>query len=165
MNSEKINSMQMLFCKEYMIDFNATQSAIRAGYSPKTAHVQASRLFSYPKIREHINLLIEKELGMKKGELKYRVLKKLSSIAFSESDEKIRTSDKIKALELLGKYGSLWTDKIDLSGKVEAENIKKFQVVDKNGNPIVTEKIDYNSLSEEEAKRLYFETINEITSQ
>lgn len=34
------------FCEEYMIDLNATQAAIRAGYSPKTAREQAPRLLA-----------------------------------------------------------------------------------------------------------------------
>lgn len=37
---------QARFCEEYMIDLNATQAAIRAGYSPKTANEQAARLLA-----------------------------------------------------------------------------------------------------------------------
>ena len=37
---------QARFCEEYMIDLNATQAAIRAGYSPKTAQEQSARLLS-----------------------------------------------------------------------------------------------------------------------
>lgn len=34
---------QKKFCEEYLIDLNATQAAIRAGYSPKTANEQGAR--------------------------------------------------------------------------------------------------------------------------
>lgn len=41
---------QKRFVQEYMIDLNAKQAAIRAGYSKKTAEVQGSRLLSYAKV-------------------------------------------------------------------------------------------------------------------
>lgn len=43
------------FVDEYLIDLNATQAAVRAGYSSKTASVQASRLLVHPSIRQHIS--------------------------------------------------------------------------------------------------------------
>lgn len=45
---------QKQFCREYVKDYNGTQSAIRAGYSKKTASAQASRLLKNPKILEEI---------------------------------------------------------------------------------------------------------------
>ena len=52
---------QELFCKEYIKDdkFNATQAAIRAGYSPKTAQVQGSRLLTYVMVQERIAELMQ----------------------------------------------------------------------------------------------------------
>jgi phage terminase small subunit len=46
-----------MFCKEYMVDFNGTQSAIRAGYSQHTADVQASFLLGNTKVRAEIDRL------------------------------------------------------------------------------------------------------------
>ena len=43
------------FVEEYLVDANATQAAIRAGYSPKTAHVQGSRLLTDVKVRTSID--------------------------------------------------------------------------------------------------------------
>ena len=40
----KLNEKQKMFCEEYIIDLNATQSAIRAGYSEKTAYSIGQRL-------------------------------------------------------------------------------------------------------------------------
>lgn len=45
---------QARFCEEYMIDLNATQAAIRAGYSPKTANEQAARLLANVSIQNRI---------------------------------------------------------------------------------------------------------------
>lgn len=45
---------QQRFAEEYLVDMNATQAAIRAGYSPKTANEQGSRLLTNVSIRAHI---------------------------------------------------------------------------------------------------------------
>lgn len=50
----KLNAKQKRFVKEYLIDLNGTQAAIRAGYSPKTANEQAARLLANVSIQEAI---------------------------------------------------------------------------------------------------------------
>ena len=50
----KLNDKQETFCQEYVIDINATQAAIRAGYSEKTANRIASQLLSKLDIQERI---------------------------------------------------------------------------------------------------------------
>ena len=49
-----LTPQQQRFVAEYLIDLNGTQAAVRAGYSPKTAAVQASRLLSLIKIDEAV---------------------------------------------------------------------------------------------------------------
>ena len=46
MSTKKLTPKQQCFIEEYLIDLNAAQSAIRAGYSEKTAKQQASRLLT-----------------------------------------------------------------------------------------------------------------------
>lgn len=58
-----LNDKQERFCKEYVIDLNGTQAAIRAGYSEDTADVKASQLLGIVKVQERI-----KELQSKIGE-------------------------------------------------------------------------------------------------
>lgn len=53
----RIRDKQELFCNEYIIDLNATQAAIRAGYSEKTAQEQSSRLLSNVIIQDRISEL------------------------------------------------------------------------------------------------------------
>ena len=48
----KLTAKQQRFCDEYLIDLNATQAAIRAGYSPKTAAQAAARLLTNVKVQE-----------------------------------------------------------------------------------------------------------------
>lgn len=52
-----LNSKQQAFCREYILDRNGKQAAIRAGYSPKTAENQASRLLSNDKVKEYVREL------------------------------------------------------------------------------------------------------------
>jgi len=56
----KLTDKQEMFCKEYLIDLNATQAAIRVGYSVKTAEAQSSRLLTNVNIQERITELKEK---------------------------------------------------------------------------------------------------------
>ena len=51
---DKLNAQQRAFADEYLKDFNATQAAIRAGYSEKTAYAQGHRLLKNAEIAEHI---------------------------------------------------------------------------------------------------------------
>ena len=55
----KLTDKQEMFCKEYLIDLNATQAAIRAGYSKKTASVIANENLIKPYIQERITELKE----------------------------------------------------------------------------------------------------------
>ncbi len=50
----KLTDKQKAFVREYLVDSNATQAAIRAGYSAKTAQEQSSRLLSKVMVREAI---------------------------------------------------------------------------------------------------------------
>jgi len=52
-----LNDKQKRFAEEYLLDLNATQSAIRAGYSEKTAYSQAFDLLKKPEIQEQIQTL------------------------------------------------------------------------------------------------------------
>jgi phage terminase small subunit len=72
------------FCK-YMLefDFHITNAAIAAGYSKKTAYSQGSRLLKSVEIQDEINRLSEEALGLKKGQLRYKVLRELEAIAFA----------------------------------------------------------------------------------
>ena len=50
MKKQTLTTKQKLFVSEYLVDRNAKQAAIRAGYSAKTAEVQGSRLLSNVKV-------------------------------------------------------------------------------------------------------------------
>lgn len=54
---KQLTPKQELFCREYLKDLNATQAAIRAGYSEKTAQVQSSRLLSNVMVQQRVSEL------------------------------------------------------------------------------------------------------------
>jgi len=73
---------QEQFCREYIVDLNATQAAIRAGYSNKTASEQASILLRKVEVQAKINSLVEdrnKRTGVKADD----VVRELAAIGFA----------------------------------------------------------------------------------
>ncbi len=89
-----MNDKQERFCQEWFVDFNQTQAAIRAGYSPKTAYSQGERLMRNVEVKNRI-AEIKKE-NIKKSELKREdIIKLLTAFAtFDVTDfYKIAVSD------------------------------------------------------------------------
>jgi phage terminase small subunit len=76
------NERKEAFCREYIVDFNGTQSAIRAGYSDKTAGAIASRLLKDVNIQAKIRDLIE-ERNKRTAVTADRVIAEFAKIAFS----------------------------------------------------------------------------------
>src|SRR4030042_5496693 len=68
------------FCHEYTKDYNGTQAAIRAKYSPKTANEQASHLLAKVNIRGRVNDLIKEQFDSIKADVRM-VLQGLCSAA------------------------------------------------------------------------------------
>ena len=79
---------QKRFCEEYMIDLNATQAAIRAGYSPKTANEQAGRLLVNVGIQNYIAQLQAMQ-SRRTGVSADRVVRELAKIAFVNAGDLI----------------------------------------------------------------------------
>ncbi len=77
------NDRQEKFCQEYIVDLNQTQAAIRAGYSTKTADVQASRLLTKVKIQARIQELMNKRA--RRTEITAdKVLEEYAKLGFSD---------------------------------------------------------------------------------
>ncbi len=65
-STAEFTDKQAQFCQEYVLDFNATQAAVRAGYSPKTAYTIGHSNLKKQTIRDEINrLLAERRLDNK----------------------------------------------------------------------------------------------------
>ncbi len=105
----KMTAKQKRFCDEYLIDCNATQAAIRAGYSPKTAQAIGSENLKKPVVKKYIDehLEISHNDAVMSAE---EVLMRLTEIA---RDKKERAGNTLKALELLGKRYKLFVDRVE----------------------------------------------------
>lgn len=77
----KLTAKQQRFCDEYLVDLNATQAAIRAGYSPRTAEQAASRLLTIVKVSDEIAREMA-ERSKRTGINQDRVVKELAKLAF-----------------------------------------------------------------------------------
>lgn len=87
---------QKRFVEEYLIDLNATQAAIRAGYSPGTAQEQSSRLLSNVMIKTAVAKAMA-ERSKRTGINQDRVLQELARIGFARiTDVMDPTTAKIK---------------------------------------------------------------------
>lgn len=83
-----VTDKQERFCEEYMIDLNATQAAIRAGYSPKTANEQAARLLVNVSVQDRLAQL-QAEQSRRTGVSADRVVRELARIAFANASDLI----------------------------------------------------------------------------
>ena len=119
---------QKLFCDEYLIDLNATQAAIRAGYSKKTAYSIGNENLTKPEIKKYIDdRMAEKETALIADQ--NEVLKYLTKVLRGESQSSVLArnemggedviekapdeKERLKAAELLGKRYGLYTDKVE----------------------------------------------------
>lgn len=128
MSEKKLTAKQQRFCDEYLIDLNATQAAIRAGYSEKTANRIGAENMTKLVIKEHIaERMAEKEKDLIADQ--DEVLKYLTSVMRGKSNASVLARDsegadqviqkppdekeRLKAAELLGKRYGLYTDRIE----------------------------------------------------
>ena len=130
-----LNDRQGLFVSEYIKDMNATQAAIRAGYSQKTAYSQGQRLLKNVEIKRAVDDLllqvrknnvadaveIEEYLtAVMRGEMKETEMINVGNFEQELVEVPAKQTTRIKAAELLGKRYAMWTDKqdVNLSGSV-----------------------------------------------
>lgn len=95
-----LNEKQIRFCKEYLIDANATQAAIRAGYSASTAKQIGSRLLTNVDVKNYIKELQEKA-DNKLEITRERVLAEYSKIGFSDIRKIFNKNGTLKAIHEL----------------------------------------------------------------
>jgi phage terminase small subunit len=89
----ELNQKQEIFCNEYLVDLNATQAAVRAGYSEKSANEQAGRLLVNASIQARISELMQERMSRLNidqdkavKELTKVVLAKMSDVADFDGD-------------------------------------------------------------------------------
>lgn len=129
----KMTVKQRKFADEYIISGNATEAAIKAGYSEKTARFTGAENLTKPNIKNYIDERM-KELEAESIASQTEVLQYLSSVMRGETTVQVlrlcgegvqevvdiapSEKDRLKAAELLGKRYQLFTDKVDLNSNV-----------------------------------------------
>ncbi len=110
-----LTARQARFVKEYLVDLNGTQAAIRAGYSPRTANEQSTRLLA----NVHIKAAVDAGAAKQHAQLDLtaqKVLTELLGVGYATVKAKdVRVSDKLRALELLAKHLGLLTEQINVT--------------------------------------------------
>ena len=97
----KMTAKQKRFCDEYLIDLNATQAAIRAGYSPKGMNKRVSRMMANEGIQAYIKER-QKELEERTEITQDSVLHELALIAFAKASDYARVVEKDAMVEVDG---------------------------------------------------------------
>lgn len=109
-----LTAKQKRFCDEYLVDLNATQAAIRAGYSRKTAYSIGVENLKKPEIKKYI----EKRMAEKEKELiadQNEVMKYLSAVMRREKTESVVVT--------LSKEKSLYAP--DANGTMRKQTVKE----------------------------------------
>ncbi|WP_375274489.1 terminase small subunit [Methylorubrum thiocyanatum] len=78
-----LTDKQARFVREYLVDLNAKQAAIRAGYSPRSAEVEGSRLLRHPKVSAAI-ARERREVSKRTGITPESVVSELAKLGFSD---------------------------------------------------------------------------------
>ncbi len=129
---KKMTKKQKRFCDEYLIDLNATQAAIRAGYSKKTAYSIGVENLKKPDIKKYISeRMAEKESALiadqdevlryltavMRGESRSSVVVVESTGDFTSAAREMEKApdekEKLKAAELLGKRYGIYTERTE----------------------------------------------------
>lgn len=142
----RLTIKQKRFADEYIISGNATEAAIKAGYSKKTATEVGYENLTKPHIKKYINAHLA-DLESSKIATQEEVLQYLTSVVRGESlseeivvegvgdgrseartmDKRPSEKDRIKAAELLGKRYGAWTEKIDMMADLNVNVVTNYR--------------------------------------
>jgi phage terminase small subunit len=120
-DSKKLTERQIRFCEEYITHLNAREAAVAAGYSPTSAKTRGHNLLRHPLVQE----LIQKKMHQRSIRTQITADSVLTSIQETieklEMDRLKNAAMIFKGNELLGKHLKLFTDRLEISGKLSLE--------------------------------------------
>lgn len=112
-----LNPKQQRFVEEYLIDLNATQAAIRSGYSEASAEVQGHRLLRNDKIARAVQKAMDERAERTEITADFVLEGIVDVVKRAKVDNE--KQHELKGYELLGKHLELFTDKHKHDGKFE----------------------------------------------
>ena len=127
MAKSPLTPKQRMFVAEYLIDLSATQAAIRAGYSKRTANRIGPENLSKPVIAAAIEQAVNdrsEKLSLSAEDVIQSILS-IRQMAIADKE----LANALKANELLGKHLKLFTDKTELSGPGDGPIVTRVELV------------------------------------
>lgn len=140
-NKMALTGKQQLFVDEYLIDLNATQAAIRAGYSAKTAGQIGDENLKKPEIASAIQAAMNQRAKRTQVDADYVLRTIVDTIERCKQAEPVldregketgeyrfEANAVLKGAELLGKHLKMFTDKTELTGRDGADLLSGVKV-------------------------------------
>ena len=112
----KLNARQKAFCEYYVASGNATDAAIKAGYSETYSKTRTNVLLQNVEICRYINELQEKTKTS-------RIMTAIERREFLTSmikDGTVKDTDRLKALDILNKMDGEYTQKVEVNGNINS---------------------------------------------
>lgn len=131
-----LSDKQKLFCDEYLIDLNATQAAIRAGYSKKTAYSSGQRLLKDVEVQKWVQFRME-ERGKRTEITQDRVLEEYAKLAYFDPQKLYDENGNLLPVNKLDKDVAAALIGVDVTESIIDGNVvtltKKVKYSDKKG--------------------------------
>ena len=135
---KKLKAKEERFCQEYIVDYNGTQAAIRAGYAESSARSMASKLLTNHNIAARVRLLQKEQAERLQLSADVVLVKLFETLSMCMQAVPVMIWDPVerkmvesgqysfdskgatKCLELIGKHLGMFTDRVQVSGSVNA---------------------------------------------
>lgn len=131
----KLSTKMELFVSEYLVDLNASEAVLRAGYKTKNPNRLGTELLRHPLVKSRIDEALSKRLEQNEIKADYLINKLISII---ENTEKANPQACLRAIELAGKSIALWKERQEVSGPdggaIQMEQKIKEDVADFTSN-------------------------------
>lgn len=113
-----LNARQKAFCEYYVASGNATESAVKAGYSEKYAGQNSDKLLKNTNIQIYIEELNKKVKDKRIADI--TEVKEFWTDVLRNNDAKMQ--DRLKASEYIAKTNGAFLDKVEVKGEVKTDN-------------------------------------------
>lgn len=137
-----LTAKQAAFVAEYLIDLNATQAAIRAGYSEKAAKAIGAENLTKPDVQEALKEAMQAraertEITQDKVLRDVEAIKldaMRSKIGKDGTEEMINHAAALKACELQGRHLKMWNDKLDITANVSIADAIRQRIAQRSAS-------------------------------
>jgi len=130
----KLSAKQARFVEEYLIDLNATQAAIRAGYSPHSAQAIATENLSKPLVRGAVDKAMA-ERSKRTGITADRVLEEIAKLAFVNAADVISSDGSVSGGALRDDTAAIQSVKVKIIPTEEGDIVEQeVRLYDKTRN-------------------------------